>query len=293
MQFAPLPDPTDPHAPHRYPWGRETIVVHDRTKRAAYGLHTAPLSIKTVTRGEERYRVHGFEETVRPGECLVVNAAQAYESAIEADEPVETLCVFYSAADARDAAASTLADEGLLDDPEARAPAFEFAGVKRASSGALAILLARLPALRHAPLLERQHFGLRLLAAAQAWERPHWAAAAALSAARASTRAELYRRCLIGRACLEASYADEVSLPMLAAAAGLSRTHFLRAYKGCFGETPYRALRRRRLERAAALLRDGNHSVTDAALAVGYGDFSAFARAFKAHHGVQPSALRR
>lgn len=292
MLFARLPDPSDPDSARSYPWGRETIVVHDRATRAVYGRHTAPLSLKAVLRGEERYNVHGFFETVGPGEALIVNADQDYESAIEADAPVETLCVFFSSAERLEGERVALTDEALLDDPQAHVPAVEFAAVKRALTPGLSGAIAALPMLRHAPLLMRQEHAARLVLAMLQAELTHGRMAQRVDAVRSSTRAELARRCAIGRAYIDACYADELSLPQLAQAAGLSRTHFLRAYKRCFDETPAQTLRRRRLDRAAGLLASGA-SVTETALAVGYGDFSAFARAFRRRHGVAPSAFAR
>ncbi|MBK6705932.1 MAG: helix-turn-helix transcriptional regulator [Caulobacteraceae bacterium] len=81
----------------------------------------------------------------------------------------------------------------------------------------------------------------------------------------------------------------DITLPDIAKVAGLSRTHFLRSFSRCFGQTPYQALRQRRLERAGELLKSRSTSVTDVALAVGYNNFSAFARAFRAYYGVSPS----
>lgn len=293
MLFKPLPDPDNRKVLKHYLWGSETIVVHDRASSAAYSRHTAPLSLKVVRGGSERYNVHGFCEAVAPGEFLVVNDDQPYESAIDADEPVETMCVFFSRQEARDAARLPLTDAALVDDPEADGSKFEFPAVKRRSGSRLSHLTDAILTMRGAPTLARQEFSARLLAALVDHERPHWRTKDKLDALRHSTRAELYRRCLIGRAYIDAGFEADITLPDIARAAGLSRTHFLRSFARCFGETPYQALRRRRLERAAELLRSGPASVTDVALAVGYNNFSAFARAFRAFHGVSPSMFAR
>lgn len=293
MLFKPLPAPDNPGVLKHYLWGAETIVVHDRASRAAYSRHTAPLSLKLVRSGSERYNVHGFFEAVVPGEFLVVNEAQPYESAIDADAPVETMCVFFSRQEALDAERLQLQDAALVDDPSAVAPKFEFPAVKRRADGVLWQMMVAVPSLRGAPALARQEFSARLLTTLIDDERPRWRSKDALDSLRSSTRAELYRRCLIGRAYIDAVFDTEIALEDIAAVAGLSRTHFLRSFTRCFGETPYQALRRRRLEHAAELLRARCYSVTDVALAVGYNNFSAFARAFRAFYGVAPSTFGR
>lgn len=293
MQFKPLPNPNDRSVLENYLWGSETIVVHDRASSAAYSRHTAPLSLKVVRSGSERYNVHGFFEAIIPGEFLVVNDDQPYESAIDADVPVETMCVFFSRQEVLDAANLPLSDEALIDDPDTEKSKFEFPAVKRRTDSRLSLLTDAIPTLRGAPTLARQEFSARLLAALIEFERPHWRTKDKLDALRPSTRAELFRRCLIGRAYIDAVFETDIALLDVARVAGLSRTHFLRSFTQCFGQTPYQALRQRRLERAAELLRSRYGSVTDVALAVGYNNFSAFARSFRAFHGVAPSMFAR
>jgi AraC-like DNA-binding protein len=249
--------------------------------------------LKIVRSGSERYNVHGFFETVTPGEFLVVNDDQPYASEIDADAPVETMCVFFSRDEALDAARVQLADGALLDDPNAAAAKLEFPAVKRGADVALSRVTNAIPTMRGAPTLARQEFSAGLLTALVDRERPHWSTKDKLDALRPSTRAELYRRCLIGRAYIEASFETDITLPEIAEAVGLSRTHFLRSFTRCFGRTPYQALRQRRMERAAELLRAQSGSVAEIALAVGYSNFSAFARAFRAIHGVAPSVFAR
>jgi AraC family transcriptional regulator len=90
-------------------------------------------------------------------------------------------------------------------------------------------------------------------------------------------------------AFIEASYAEPLSLDAIAKAAGMSRFHFGRVFEAEVGKSPYRHLIDLRIERAAALIRTGRVSVTEAALSVGFNDLGRFGRAFRARHGVNPS----
>lgn len=290
MLFARLPDESASRPPQAYPWGRQTIIIHDRTQKAVYGRHTAPLSLKTVLKGTEHYNVHGFFETVTPGECLVVNSDQMYESAIDEDEPTETLCVFFCESDLSEAT-QTLVDSSL-DRPSSDPASLRiFSATKRRQSPRLQALLRSLPSLRCETSIAQESVTLALLSAAAELEHASAPARHCLENLRSSTRKELHRRCEIGLAFMKAVYGSDVTLAHTAAVAGLSRTHFLRAFKAFFGETPYKALQRIRMEQAVQMLMRGQARVSEVAVAVGYSDFSAFSRAFRAHHGISPTKL--
>lgn len=291
MLFKRLPDPHDRLALKDFLWGRQAVVVHDRATGVSYAKHTAPLSIKTVRSGLEYYDVHGFPEGVGPDEHLVTNHGQVYRSHIDADTPVETLCIFFPEQDVACVEAESVSDTLRLDDPSLCGDHVEFASVKRRTNATLSKLLVELPTLRDEPILKRQEHSLTMLAALIEDERSQWRQADAIDALRPATKRELYRRCLVGKAYIEAMYAEDISLDRLAHITELSPTHFLRAFAQCFGATPYQALRRRRLDEAAALLRGKKQNVLDVAIAVGYDNLSAFSRAFRAHHGIQPSAM--
>ncbi len=85
------------------------------------------------------------------------------------------------------------------------------------------------------------------------------------------------------------SYADELSIDDLAAAAAMSRFHFSRAFRAHTSMSPYAFLLRYRVERAAHLLRRGK-TVTEAAFESGFRDLGRFAQTFRARFGTTPSA---
>lgn len=78
----------------------------------------------------------------------------------------------------------------------------------------------------------------------------------------------------------------------MAAAAGLSRAHFSREFRRAFGSPPHAYLLTRRLERAAAMLRNTDRSVTEICLAVGLTSVGSFTTSFKRAFGRTPSAYR-
>jgi AraC family transcriptional regulator len=91
---------------------------------------------------------------------------------------------------------------------------------------------------------------------------------------------------------MEASIDAAHPLAELAEAAGISRYHFLRTFKGLTGVTPHRWLLRARLRDAARRLAVTKEPVTEIALDVGFEDLSNFIRSFRAEFGVSPSRYR-
>jgi len=91
---------------------------------------------------------------------------------------------------------------------------------------------------------------------------------------------------------LESRIAERHRLADLAAAAGLSRYHFLRTFKAVTGVTPHQWLLRARLRAAAERLVATGAPVTEIALDVGFDDLSNFIRSFRAEFGASPSRYR-
>jgi len=85
----------------------------------------------------------------------------------------------------------------------------------------------------------------------------------------------------------------DVSLDALASDAGLSRSHFCRAFKESTGLSPHGWLRQHRLQQAMTMLRDTDTSVAMVAAELGYASQTAFAAAFRRLSGETPSDWRR
>jgi len=101
------------------------------------------------------------------------------------------------------------------------------------------------------------------------------------------------RQLRLAKDAMDRDWADpELDLDAVAAHAGYSRYHFLRAFKGAYGETPGQYLTHRRIERAEDLLRTANLSVTEICHLVGFSSLGTFSTRFKAWTGLTPSEYR-
>ncbi|MER7110199.1 helix-turn-helix transcriptional regulator [Streptomyces sp. NPDC000229] len=94
------------------------------------------------------------------------------------------------------------------------------------------------------------------------------------------------------RDVMDRDYAQPLDVPALAKVALMSAGHFSRSFRAAFGETPYSYLMTRRVERAKALLRRGDMSVTEVCFAVGCTSLGSFSSRFTELVGESPSAYR-
>ncbi|MGW9071550.1 helix-turn-helix domain-containing protein [Streptomyces yangpuensis] len=94
------------------------------------------------------------------------------------------------------------------------------------------------------------------------------------------------------RDVIDRDYAEPLDVPALAKVALMSPGHFSRSFRAAFGETPYSYLMTRRVERAKALLRRGDLSVTEVCFAVGSTSLGSFSSRFTELVGESPSAYR-
>jgi AraC-like DNA-binding protein len=100
------------------------------------------------------------------------------------------------------------------------------------------------------------------------------------------------RRLRRARDRMDREFAQPLDVPALAQTALMSTAHFSRRFRDAYGETPYAYLMTRRIERAKALLRRGDVSVTDACFAVGCTSLGSFSARFTELVGETPSAYR-
>ena len=92
---------------------------------------------------------------------------------------------------------------------------------------------------------------------------------------------------------IDREYAQPLDVEALARGAHMSAGHLSREFRRAYGESPYSYLMTRRIERAMALLRRGDLSVTEVCFAVGCSSLGTFSTRFTELVGVPPSVYRR
>jgi AraC-like DNA-binding protein len=100
------------------------------------------------------------------------------------------------------------------------------------------------------------------------------------------------RHLLRAKDLIDARYREPLDVRTLARVAHLSPAHFSREFRRTFGDPPHQYLLTRRMERAAALLRNTDRSVSDVCLAVGLRSIGSFTTTFGRTFGMSPTAYR-
>jgi transcriptional regulator GlxA family with amidase domain len=118
------------------------------------------------------------------------------------------------------------------------------------------------------------------------------ASAGAMRESSAAQDPELLRRLLRAKDRIDAASHERWPVRRLARVSGVSEAHFARSFKQAFGVPPHRYLLTRRIERATALLRDTELSITEIAFQTGWESLGTFGRTFRDITGESPGASR-
>lgn len=92
---------------------------------------------------------------------------------------------------------------------------------------------------------------------------------------------------------IDREYAEPLDVEALAAGVHMSAGHLSREFRTAFGEAPYSYLMTRRIERAMAILRRGDMSVTDTCFTVGFSSLGTFSTRFTELVGMSPREYAR
>jgi AraC-like DNA-binding protein len=114
----------------------------------------------------------------------------------------------------------------------------------------------------------------------------------AVSRSPAAQDPDLLRRLLRARDRMDAASHEAWPVRRLARVSNVSEAHFARSFKQAFGVPPHRYLLTRRIERATALLRDTDLSITEVAFHTGWESLGTFGRTFRDITGETPRAVR-
>jgi transcriptional regulator GlxA family with amidase domain len=108
----------------------------------------------------------------------------------------------------------------------------------------------------------------------------------------ASQAPALLRRLLRAKDRMDAASHEDWPVRRLAQVSGVSPAHFARSFKQAFGLPPHRYLLTRRVERAMALLRETDLSITDIAFGTGWASLGTFGRTVRDITGEKPGSIR-
>lgn len=249
--------------PSRFRARRWAFDGTDRDEIAFAATAHAGVELAWIDDGAIRYRINGEALELQAGQAMLVPTG------------VDHACAFMG----HMRGASVHLDDGMI------ARVADAAGVAMPSRAGLVLEGATMSMLGQLLVNEvaRDSLDARLCADAIS----EALAIKALGCARSTTVHERDPRVLRAIDVIRSRFAENIDVDEIANAAGSSRFHLSRLFKGATGKSPYQYLVDVRLEHAASLLR-ANRSVTDAALSSGFNDLSRFARTFRERYGVAP-----
>jgi AraC family transcriptional regulator len=300
MYFTSLPDNSKPgfdEQLHFSKFKRHNIIFNAMSSKSYCERHVGCLSIKTVLSGEEWYGVDHRQMAVRPGQFLILNDDQDYSCRIDSAGKVRVQSVFFK----KEFVSAVFSDalrneESSLDHPnETGGQALEFFQTLNDIDPGLETQLQGLISALNKNGYDSNMVDERLVFLLQHLIQTHKKEvdrAGRVSAVKAATRAEIYKRLCFAKDLLHSSFMDRPDLSVISNTACLSAPQLIRQFKAVFQSTPHQYLTRIRLAHAARLLRHTSAPVHEITWKCGFENTSAFCRAFKTEYGVAPLQFR-
>jgi AraC-like DNA-binding protein len=272
-------------------------ILHEQA-RLYHGAGAGLLSIKSFYNGSAHYAIGSRRFVVNDASYFILNNGQFYDIQIEADQLIESFCLFFAPEFADDVRHSiSSGTDRLLAEPQSPrslSPAFFERTYPHDQSVSPALMSLRVAAaqdqLDQSWMVEQFHLIMQRLLHMQA---NIYQEVASVRAIRAATREELYRRLHYAREYAAALFTTPITLNDMAGAACLSPNHLLRTFKQVFDQTPYQYVIAKRIAYAQELLRTTDQDVTDICFAVGFTSLGAFSWWFRQRVGVSPTTYRR
>jgi AraC-like DNA-binding protein len=274
-----------------------SFILHEKG-RQHHWEGAGALSIKSFYHGQAFYNVGTGCHAVNDDSYLVLNQGQPYSITIDAQQPLESFCIFFADGLAEEVYRSLATkSKHLLDEPEMPRiePVHFFERTyphDAVLTPALLHLRAALPRRKddHGWLNEKLHLILQRLLQVHQQVRKE---VEALPSLRPATREELYRRLHRAKDYAAALFDRPLTLEDMAQVACLSPNHFLRTFKQAFAQTPHQFVTQSRLEHAKRLLAQTERSVTEICAMVGFESLGSFSWLFARRVGLSPEAYRR
>lgn len=273
-----------------------THILHGTAQRH-FAHWEGHLSLKSFTHGQAFYNAGAGNYLVDDGSFLILNELQPYTITIDSEKPLEPFIIFFETDFAEEVYRSLIAKNAqLIDDPEKplleRIDFVQKLYSRHLIEDILTELRNSIQQMKDDQvwLREKLHAVMQRILQART---ETFAEIEQISAVRAATREELYRRLYRARDFIVGSYKRSISLDEMAKVACLSPNHFIRTFKQIFHQTPHQYLTGWRLNKAQKLLKQTNLPVIQICQSVGFESHSSFSLLFRRYFGLSPEKYRR
>ena len=270
------------------------FILHERGK-SHFWHGVGLLSIKSFSKGVAYYDVGHGRYAVDGNSYLILNHGQPYSITIDSEVETESFCVFFDSKLASDVALTGIATTAQrLDHPDDGAE-INFVERTYPHDDLVSPALRKLKSEHGSSdfsVLQKEQALHGLLEGMISRNHRSLKEAESISALKAGTREELYRRLYRARDYAAACRTQPLSLADLSRIACLSPNHFLRSFTQIFRATPHQYLTSLRLAAARTMLENTQISVTEICFSVGFESVGSFSSLFRRHHGVSPAQYR-
>jgi AraC family transcriptional regulator len=301
MYFTSLPDHKAPGFDERLhfsKFGKHNIVFKVASNNSHCDRHIGCLSIKTVLSGMEWYGINHQQLAVRPGQFLILNDEQEYSCRVDESASTTTVSVFFSnefaAAVWQDALNNEAASLDNFQEAGDKPPEFfqTLTEMEPTLQQQLFRLVSALDNYGYSSSLVDERLVFLLRAIIQNHKGNVLSAHKVISV-KLATRIEIYKRLCMAKDFMHSTFNSKVDLSLISSAACLSIPQLVRQFSAVFHVTPHQYLTQIRLAHAAELLKQFDTPINEITWVCGFENTSAFCRAFKTAHGIQPTQFRK
>ncbi len=264
-------------------WGKENAVVCGVDRNREYTPFRQRLSIKVANGGRERYFVDRRTIAVDDDSYLILNDNRTYGSRFEAEVEIESFSIFFGPGLAEDVhgALSTTIERGLANGPADVSRPVEFSESLQPHDSVVTPVLRHVQRATKAGVEDADWYNEQfqfLLERMLSHHRRLFERIQHLPVLKAATRQEIHRRLALAVDLVHSAYERDIGLAEMAAAACMSKFHFLRLFTDLHGVTPHLFLQRKRALAAARLLAKTDLTTSQVAARVGFRSRSTIAR---------------
>ncbi|HEV7780319.1 MAG TPA: AraC family transcriptional regulator [Chitinophagaceae bacterium] len=273
--------------------GSSEMILSNITQFESTKKELAGYAIKYVFSGTERYIAGGKHFQVSDGQYLLLNKKQIYECNFQSEKQVNGFCITLDEQMLSGVYNVLSRPEGMLLD-NAMEQFSPFPGLHElvyTRGNALGSFIHRLygQILAGAGPVTSGEIFYQISVALLKEQVEVAGKMSKIKAIKGSTKKELYARLEIARELLEECNGTTLKIDTVAREAALSEYHFFRSFKMVYGISPHQFYLRKKIQRAAALIAKGEHSLTEIAYLTGFPDIQSFSRAFRRHMFMSPS----
>lgn len=253
-------------------------------------LSQSGLSIKFTLNGKESYRINQQEMSLQPGSFIVVDQGQYIECMLDSPTVVDAVCLYLDPQSLLDA---FLQQQHLIECQQAwwNDNGLVYTTKFLQTNDILSKIIKDIQAAPEDFFKSQTAFDqiIQAFATQQIQLRN---ACDRIEASQSSTKIELWKRVHSVDFQMQQLLQKDLRLDDLARKAHLSKFHFSRVYANVFGRSPKKQLNNYRITHAKSLLRQ-SIPIEDIAYACGFNDRQTFARAFRRHENLTPTAYRK